>query len=86
MCGLDSSSSGLDPVAGSCEHRNEHSVPYNVGNFLISSVTISFSGRIMFRGVSFKKLKYPLNETYLELLIVSWLSASFLSLHRKDSR
>jgi hypothetical protein len=34
-CGLDSSGSGWGPVAGFCEHGNEHLGYINVGNFLI---------------------------------------------------
>jgi hypothetical protein len=33
-CGLDTSGSGLGPVAGSCEHDNEPSVFIRVGEFL----------------------------------------------------
>jgi hypothetical protein len=43
-CGLDSCGSEKRPVAGCCEHRNEHS-----GNFLTSSVTVSFARLIRMR-------------------------------------
>jgi hypothetical protein len=33
-CGLDSSGSGYGPVAGSCEHGNEHSGSTKGGYFL----------------------------------------------------
>jgi hypothetical protein len=33
-CGLDASDLGQGPVAGSCEHGNEHSCSIKVGEFL----------------------------------------------------
>jgi hypothetical protein len=33
-CGLDSSGSGYEPVAGSCEHGNKHSGSIKGGEFL----------------------------------------------------
>jgi hypothetical protein len=40
------------PVAGSCEQRNEPSGSIKGGNFFTSWVTISFSRRTLFRGLS----------------------------------
>jgi len=41
--GLDSSGTGLGPVAGSCDHGNKVQVPLQVGNFLTIWVTMNFS-------------------------------------------
>jgi hypothetical protein len=39
VCGLDSSGSGYDPVAGFCEHGNEL-CHLEAGNFFIRCVTL----------------------------------------------
>jgi hypothetical protein len=45
-------------VAGSCEHGNEPSGSIKIGDFLLDKLTISFSGRALFHGVSFRPLKH----------------------------
>jgi hypothetical protein len=51
-CRLDSSGSGQGPVAASYEDGNGLRSPQKAGNFLISFVTVSFSRRALFHGVS----------------------------------
>jgi hypothetical protein len=51
-CGLDSSGSEWDPVAGSCGHGNEPSGSIYAGNLLTSWATISFTRRNLLHVVS----------------------------------